>query len=57
MAAKNGTALTMIYVLAFIIGCIIIASIAISLYSQPMIKVYLDSPYHPVATCFHDHRI
>ena len=57
MAAKNGTALTMIYVLAFVIGCIIIASIAISLYSQPMIKVYLDSPYHPVATCFYDHRI
>jgi hypothetical protein len=57
MEAKNGVALTMIYVLAFIIGCIIIGSLALAVFTKPMTTVYMDSPYHPVVTCFHEHRI
>jgi hypothetical protein len=57
MAAKNGTLWTIIYAIAFSIWCIILGAIALIVLTEPLTPISLDSHYHPVATCFHEHRI
>lgn len=57
MASRNGTALTIMYVVAFIVGCIIMALTIFVGLTESMTSVSLDSSYHPVAACYHEHRI
>jgi high-affinity Fe2+/Pb2+ permease len=57
MAAKNGTANTIIYLLMVIVVCLILGGLFFSFISKPLSAVYMDSSYYPIVTCFHDHRI
>ena len=57
MAAKNGTMLTIIYAIVFSIWCVILGAISLVVLTGSMTPISLDSSYHPVATCFHEHRI
>lgn len=57
MAAKNGTLWTIIYAVAFSIWCVILGAIALIILTEPLTPISRDSHYHPVATCFHEHRI